>query len=52
MSTKMAMKAPVRGLVDWGVGLKSSDSEIERASSMVFVDLMFFVVLGGVPHAG
>ena len=36
------MRASVRGLVALVVGLKSSDSESERSSSMVLVDLLFF----------
>ena len=36
------MRAPVRGLVASGVGMKSSDLEIERGSSMVLVDWIFF----------
>ena len=42
MSIMRGTRAPVQGLVVSGVGLKSSESESERGSSMVFVDLMFF----------
>ena len=43
------MRALVQALVALGVGLKSSDSESERGSSIVFVDWMFLFFLRGVP---
>ena len=49
VSMMKVMRAPLQGLVASGVGLKYRNSEIERGSSIVLVDWMFFVVLGGVP---
>ena len=42
VSMMRATRAPVQGLLASGVGMKSSDSEIERGLSMVLVGWIFF----------
>ena len=43
MSMMSAMRVPVRDLVVSGLGMKSSNSEIERGSSMALVDWSFLL---------